>query len=147
MKKAVVILSLVLGISISLEAQKSEVFVRENEAIQGYDPVSYFTEGKAVKGKKEFSFNYKSADWHFASLQNLNLFKANPEKYEPQYGGYCAYGLANGHKAPTEPDAWSIIDGKLYFNYNKDVQAIWKKNQKKYIATADGQWPVLKHKE
>ncbi|HXB44544.1 MAG TPA: YHS domain-containing (seleno)protein, partial [Puia sp.] len=71
----------------------------------------------------------------------------NPAKYAPQYGGYCAYGLTGNHKAPTEPDAWTIIDGKLYLNYNKEVQGIWNKKQKEYISTADKNWPALKNKE
>ena len=147
MKKIVFILSFILGVSVSLVAQKSAVFIKGDAAISGYDPVAYFTAGKPVKGNKEFSFNYKGADWYFSGKQNLEAFKADPEKYTPQYGGYCAYGLADGHKAPTEPDAWTIVNGKLYFNYNKDVQAMWNKQQKKFITTADKNWPELKDKE
>ncbi|MES1221505.1 MAG: YHS domain-containing (seleno)protein, partial [Bacteroidota bacterium] len=99
MKKILIILSFILGQSVSLWAQKSEVFVKEDAAIRGYDAVAYFTESKPVKGKKEFSFNYKGATWLFSNKQNLDAFKSNPGKYEPQYGGYCAYGLADGHKA------------------------------------------------
>ena len=77
----------------------------------------------------------------------LNAFKANPEMYAPQFGGYCAYGMANGHKAPTDPQAWSIIDNKLYLNYSKDVQKTWKTKSPEYIQTANKNWPELKDKE
>ena len=75
------------------------------------------------------------------------LYKASPEKYAPQYGGYCAYGLADGHKAPTDPTAWTISDGKLYLNYNKDVQTSWLKDKNNYIIVANKKWPGLKDKE
>ena len=147
MKKVIVSVSLVFLISLAASAQKSEVFNTSDGAIHGYDPVAYFKEKKPVKGDKKYSLSWKSANWYFASQQNLDAFKANPGMYAPQYGGYCAYGLANGHKATTEPDAWLISDGKLYLNYNKDVQVKWKKNQAEYIETADKLWPGIKDKE
>ena len=76
----------------------------------------------------------------------MELFKASPDKYAPQYGGYCAYGMANGYKATTEPDAWSIIGGKLYLNYDQDIQATWNKKQQEYIKKADTNWPGVKGK-
>jgi YHS domain-containing protein len=147
MKKIVLLLGFVAGTILSVSAQKSEVFVKGDAAIRGYDPVAYFTVGKPVKGVKDFSVNYNGAVWYFSSKQNADAFKANPEKYAPQYGGYCAYGLADGHKAPTEPDAWTIVNGKLYLNYDKDVQGMWNKKQKEYIVTADKNWPAIKNKE
>jgi len=144
MKKVIVSMSFSLFISLAALAQKSEVFTSSDGAIHGYDPVAYFKESKPVKGDKKYSLSWNSANWYFASQQNLDTFKANPGKYAPQYGGYCAYGLANGHKATTEPDAWLISDGKLYLNYNKDVQTSWKKKQAEYIKTADKLWPELK---
>ena len=74
----------------------------------------------------------------------MEAFKSNPAKYAPQYGGYCAYGTSEGHKAPTQPDAWSIVDGKLYLNYNKDVQSDWKKKQSELIEKANRNWPKVK---
>jgi predicted lipoprotein len=74
----------------------------------------------------------------------MEIFKANPEKYAPRYGGFCAYGTADGHKAPTSPDAWTIVDGKLYLNYDKSVQSLWKKDQQGYIQKADKNWPEVK---
>ena len=147
MKRLIVSMSFFLFISIAALAQKSEVFNPSDGAIHGYDPVAYFKESKPVKGDKKYSLSWNSANWYFASQQNLDAFKANPGMYAPQYGGYCAYGLANGHKATTEPDAWLISDGKLYLNYNKDVQVKWKEKQAEYIQTADKIWPGIKDKE
>jgi YHS domain-containing protein len=147
MKKIVLMFVFVAGIIVSVSAQKSEVFVKEDAAIRGYDPVAYFTSGKPVKGNKQFLVIYKEATWYFSSKQNADLFKSSPEKYMPQYGGYCAYGLADGHKAPTDPDAWTIAEGKLYLNYDKDVKQLWLKKQKEYIITANKNWPAIKNKE
>ena len=127
-------------------AQKSPVFITDDGAINGYDPVAYFTEGKPVKGKEEFTYNWNGAMWHFASAQNRDKFKASPEKYAPQYGGYCAYGTADGHKATTEPDAWTVSNGKLYLNHSKSVQTRWQSNQKQYIEKAYANWPAIKDK-
>src|SRR5574339_457945 len=83
-------------------SEVSEVFATTEGAINGYDPVSYFKDGKPAKGDQEYSYNWKDANWYFVSEENLSMFKANPEQYAPQFGGYCAYGMANGNKAPTE---------------------------------------------
>ena len=123
---------------------QEEIFSKSNAAIQGYDPVAYFKDSKPVKGKNEFSYVWKGATWNFVNSQNLNEFKSNPEAFAPQYGGYCAYGVADGHKATTSPDAWTIVDGKLYLNYNKEVQALWRKDQKRYIKVANDRWPAVK---
>lgn len=124
-------------------AQK-EIFSKSNIAIQGYDPVAYFKESKPVKGKTEFSYVWKGATWNFLNSENLTAFKTNPESFAPQYGGYCAYGVAEGHKAPTSPDAWTIVDGKLYLNYDKSVKALWSKDQKGFIKMADKNWDTVK---
>jgi YHS domain-containing protein len=131
---------------ISVCAQKSAVFEQSGKAIRGYDPVAYFTDGKPVQGKEEFVYNLNNTNWYFSSQQNLDSFKTNPEKYTPQYGGYCAYGLSNGYKAPTSPDAWTIVNGKLYLNYNIEVRESWDKNQKERIEKADKNWPEIKNK-
>ena len=147
MKKFVFAAGFLLCISTGSFAQKSAVFNPSEGAIHGYDPVAYFTESKAVKGDRKFTYAWNTATWYFASQQNLDAFKANPEKFAPQYGGYCAFGLADGHKAPTDPEAWMIVNNKLYFNYNKNVQQLWKKKPQEYIDTADKKWPLLKDKE
>ena len=127
-------------------SQKASTFIESGKAIRGYDPVAYFTQQKAVKGNEKFSYQWNGAAWHFASRENLDLFISNPAKYAPQYGGYCAYGLSNGYKAPTEPDAWTIENGKLYLNYDLNVRTLWSKEKKERIAKADQNWPRIKDK-
>lgn len=112
-------------------------------AINGYDPVAYFTEGKPVEGSSDHALEWNEAEWHFASAENLETFKADPAKYAPQYGGYCAYAVSEGYTAKTEPDAWKIVDGKLYLNYNKDVQEKWAQDISGRIANADKHWPKV----
>ena len=112
-------------------------------AILGYDPVAYFTEGAPRKGKAEHAVMHKGAQWQFASAQNKALFEADPDKYTPSYGGYCAYGVSQGYLVKIEPDAWAIRDGKLYLNYDKSVQKTWSQKPADYIALADRQWPGL----
>jgi YHS domain-containing protein len=145
MKKIITLTNIfILFIPLCLLAQQSEVFSNEEGAIKGYDPVAFFIESKAVEGTKEFTYKWKNATWHFASKKNKDLFITNPEKYAPQYGGYCAYGMADGHKAPTETNTWTIVDNKLYFNYNQQVKEEWNKDQPNLIRKADEQWPTVK---
>lgn len=131
----------------NLSAQKSEIFIKNDLAIGGYDPVAYFTQNKPVKGNSQFAVVYKDAKWLFVSGQNADIFKAAPEKYAPQYGGYCAYGCSKGYKASTEADAWTIVNDKLYLNYDTDVRAIWNKDQPGYIKKADANWHRVKSSE
>lgn len=147
MKKGILVTAFIVVSAASLFAQKAEVFNTSNDAIRGYDPVAYFTDGKPVKGSENLTYQWKEANWHFSSKDNLDLFMKNPEKYAPQYGGYCAYGMSEGHKAPTDPKAWTIVDGKLYLNYSLDVKQSWVKNQKERIGQADKNWPQIKDKE
>ncbi len=110
-------------------------------AIRGYDTVAYFTEGRPVKGKSAFSHRWKGATWYFASAESRDLFRAEPEKYAPRYGGYCAYAVSQGYTASIDPDAWKIVGGKLYLNYSKSVQELWEKDAPGHIARADKNWP------
>lgn len=112
-------------------------------AIRGYDPVAYFRAGGPVPGKPAHSLEHGGATWHFSSAENKALFAADPDKYAPAYGGYCAYGVAKGGLYKVEPDAWAIRDGRLYLNYDKKVQATWSKKPDAYIQTADRKWPGL----
>lgn len=116
-------------------------------AIKGYDPVAYFAENAPRKGKPEYTIDYKGAKWQFASQKNKALFEANPEKYEPAYGGYCAYGVAQDYLVKIEPDAWSIRDGKLYLNYDQNIQKRWSEDPDGYIEQADEKWPRLSAKQ
>ncbi len=151
MKHTAFLISLVIvAFTFTVRAQKiegqnlPEVFSTEQGAIGGYDPVAFFTEHKPVPGKQELMYSWNDANWLFSTQENLDSFKANAEKYAPQFGGYCAYGTASGHKSPTIPETWAIIDNKLYFNYNLPVQKLFNKNQKGLIEQANRNWPVVK---
>lgn len=114
-------------------------------AVDGHDPVAYFTESRPVKGEKKFSTDYNGAEWRFASAENLEAFKAAPEKYAPQYGGYCAWAVAQNYTARGNPANWKIVEGKLYLNYNDEIQQRWEGDIPGFIAAADRNWPeVLK---
>jgi len=114
-----------------------------SKAIKGYDTVAYFTENKPVKGSNDFKTEYLGAQWLFSSQENLNLFLENPEKYAPQYGGYCAFAVAKNTTAPIKPELFTIVDGKLYLNYNNDINDKWQNNRKEFIEQADANWPQL----
>ncbi len=113
-------------------------------ALRGYDPVAYFTDGKPVKGDFSITTVHNDATYRFASEDHKKMFIADPEKYLPQYGGFCAYGLANGVKVDGDPDLWKIVDGKLYLNLSPVVVDLWNKDVPGKIKEADGQWPALK---
>jgi YHS domain-containing protein len=146
MKKFLFVFITLLMAASALNAQVSEIFVKDGYAIGGYDPVAFFTESKPVKGAESISITWKNAKWLFSTQKHADMFKANPEKYAPQYGGYCAYGCSRGYKAKTEADAFTISDGKLYFNYNIKTRAEWLKDTKAYIEKADAEWEKIKEK-
>jgi YHS domain-containing protein len=114
-----------------------------SDAIKGYDTVAYFTENAAVKGKSEFSTEYQQATWLFSSQKNLDLFISDPEKYAPQYGGYCAYAVSQGSTASIKPELFTIHDDKLYLNYNQSINQKWSQNKDAFIRDADKNWPEL----
>ena len=118
----------------------AQTYANEDGAISGYDPVAYFTEDMPVKGMKEFTTHWNNADWYFSSAENQASFEANPEKYAPQYGGFCAFGMSRGYAVSTEPDAWYIEDGKLYLNHNLAVRKTWLKDIPRYIEKANPVW-------
>lgn len=140
MKKSIFIAVLIL-LSCT---QKPEIFTTDAGAIQGYDPVAFFKEQKPVMGKKEFSYEWSGSTWHFSTAENLEAFKLDPSHFAPQYGGWCAFGISAGHKSPTQPETWTIVNDKLYFNFDMDTQKGWKKKQKEYIEKANKNWPTLK---
>lgn len=110
-------------------------------AVGGYDPVAYFTEGKPVAGNKDIAFAWQGVAWRFASDGNRDKFKENPQAYAPQYGGYCAYAVAEGSTVKGDPKVWKIVDGKLYLNYDSGVQKLWEKDIPGHIAKANRNWP------
>ena len=115
-------------------------------AIKGYDPVAYFTEGKPVKGSADHELAWEGAKWRFASATNQEMFQADPDKYAPRYGGYCAYGVAVGGLYNIKPEAWSIVDGVLYLNKNLRIRETWRQDIPGYIEKADANWPGIKSK-
>ncbi|NJM30681.1 MAG: hypothetical protein HC855_11780 [Rhizobiales bacterium] len=125
-------------------AAKPEIFTGPVEGVgaAGYDVVSYFT-GTPAEGKAEHATQWNGATWRFATAENLAAFQASPEKYAPQYGGYCAYGVSQGYAVKSEPEAWTVVDGKLYLNYSLDVREKWKADIPGYIATANTNWPKV----
>jgi len=114
-----------------------------NTAVAGYDAVAYFTEGEPVEGSKDFTTEYNGAEWRFSSAENRDLFIANPSAYAPQYGGYCAWAAAEGKLAKGDPSYWSIVNGKLYLNYDRKVQATWETDIPGFIMKADANWPAI----
>ncbi|MFK7889225.1 MAG: YHS domain-containing (seleno)protein [Granulosicoccus sp.] len=118
-------------------------FKPSDVAIRGYDTVAYFTEGKPVEGSSEFTAEWQGANWQFSSAENQALFEANPEQYAPQYGGYCAYGVASGYLVKIEPENWTIVEDKLYLNYDSEVQAKWEKDIPGFLQQANQKFDGL----
>jgi YHS domain-containing protein len=137
---------LVLFLAGACQKEKSEINMTSGGiAIKGYDPVAYFTEHEPVRGSEQYGYQWKGATWLFVNQAHLDLFKDDPEKYSPKYGGYCAYAVSQDTLADIDPQSWDIVDGKLYLNLNKQVQGLWRKDMPGYIEKADKYWPnVLK---
>lgn len=110
-------------------------------AIRGYDAVAYFEDGQPRPGSAEFSHQWKGADWLFASAAHRDAFKADPERYAPQFGGYCAYAITKGHVLESNPEIWSIVDDKLYLNLGAGAQSRWQKDVPGNIVRANNNWP------
>ena len=126
-------------------AQKAEVYTGRfnNVAVGGYDAVSYFQESGGVEGSKDFQTTYKGADFRFASQENLDTFLADPDAYAPQYGGYCAWAVSQGYTAKGNPKNATVVDGKLYLNYNNKVQKDWEADIPSFIEQANVNWPTV----
>ncbi|MEL6477374.1 MAG: YHS domain-containing (seleno)protein [Pseudomonadota bacterium] len=138
---ALAVTPLAAGTAQASEAPVYQTFL--GTAIDGTDPVAYFKEGRPVEGSSDFTHEWNGATWRFASAENRDLFAADPVAYAPQYGGYCAWAVAKGSTASTDPDNWAIVDGKLYLNYNDAVQAKWDKDRPGNIAKANDNWPEV----
>jgi YHS domain-containing protein len=122
-------------------AATPEIYAENGIAIDGTDAVAYFTEGAPITGDEAITFDYMGATWRFASEENRDMFVADPTAYAPQYGGYCAFAVSKGATAPTAPDAWTIVDGKLYLNFSISVRERWRQDIPGNIAAADANWP------
>lgn len=120
--------------------------LKKGLAIQGYDPVAYFTENKAVEGSKELAYSHNDITYYFSSDANRKKFIASPEKYEPEYGGYCAYAMADGDKVRIDPETFKILDGKLYLFYNfrfTNTLKSWNKDENNLLNKANGAWTKI----
>lgn len=122
-------------------AAEPQVFSAGGAAINGFDPVAYFTDGRPVMGNEDITHVWNGAVFRFASEANRDTFAANPEAYAPQYGGYCAYAVAQGYTASTDPEAWTVHEGRLYLNFSTGVRRRWLRDVPGNIASADANWP------
>lgn len=138
--KTILIFCMAVLITSGSFAQNNSYNSTNGVAIKGYDPVAYFIQSSAIPGKDDFMYEWSGTKWKFISESNLELFKTAPEKYAPQFGGFCAYGCSEKHKSPTDPNAWTIIDNKLYLNYNLKVKELWLKDTANRIAAATAYW-------
>lgn len=130
----------VYGNALAIEPIHTNLF---GSAIDGYDPVAYFKDNKPVEGVNKYVYEWNGAKWYFKNEENKTDFIAEPEKYAPQYGGYCAWAVIQGAAVKTDPTAWHVEDGKLYLNYNADIQAQWNEDIPGNIKKADVQWPTV----
>jgi YHS domain-containing protein len=141
LRKSIPFILILAGFLFSLEAESNDtIFNTQDVAIHGFDPVAYFTQQQPVPGSPEIIYAWMGSTWQFDSEANRDLFIRAPERYAPQYGGYCAYAMAKGSRAPTNAFAWSIIDDKLYLNFSTSVRSLWRPNAKSYIHSADRIW-------
>lgn len=124
------------------------VFAKQFEtngvAINGTDPVAYFTISKPVQCSADQAFNWNGVTWHFASGENRQMFERDPEKYAPQYGGHFAYAMSKGYIAPTVPEAWTIYEDRVYLNFSLRTRELWLQDVPGNIALGDANWPKLK---
>ncbi|MCY4185134.1 MAG: YHS domain protein [Rhodobacteraceae bacterium] len=141
-RKFILTFCLMLGLTVTgVYGKQPPIYAEDGVAINGYDPVAYIETISAQEGSNEFTHEWMGAIWKFTSQENLDRFVASPEDYAPQYGGYCAYAVAKGHTATTVPDAFTIHHGKLYLNYSKRVERIWRQNMNNFIVKGDENWP------
>jgi hypothetical protein len=139
--KAILTISLLLAATTSFADTLQDA--TENGAIDGFDPVSYFSENRPERGSSNITAEWNGAVWHFTTVEHRDIFLKEPEKYAPRYGGFCALGMAHGGDVPTNPEAWTIWEGKLYLNMIKEVSITWRYNPDKLIARADKKWEAL----
>jgi hypothetical protein len=121
----------------------ARVFAENGVAVRGTDVVAYFTEGRPVAGSPAFTHAWLGVTWRFATAANRDAFAADPERYAPAYGGFCAWAVAQGYTAPVDPRAWRIVDGRLYLNYDASVQRTWERDIGGNIRKADANWPRI----
>ena len=133
--------ALLLSVGRAKAATSPPVYRENGIAIDGPDAVAYFTQRAPLAGTPSITLDWNGATWRFADTENRTTFAANPTAYSPQYGGYCAYAVSKNYTAPTVPEAWRIVDGKLYLNFSLRVRKIWERDIPSRIAAADRNWP------
>ncbi len=112
-----------------------------NVGVSGYDVVAYFTDGRPMRGSAQFKTTHQGVEYRFASAEHLAAFRANPTRYLPQYGGYCAWAVSQNYTASANPNNWRIVEGRLYLNYNSEIQQRWEQNIPGHISDANANWP------
>lgn len=134
--------SLTLGAA-PAHADEAPVYtsVLSRVAVGGYDPVAYFTDGRPVRGTTQFRTTHRGYEYRFASAEHLAAFRANPARYLPQYGGYCAWAVSQGYTAAGNPNNWRVVDGRLYLNYNGEIQSRWERDIPGHVRNANANWP------
>ena len=154
MKKIILILVVGIGIAAAVwfgigrtEGVKKINTTAESLAVKGFDTVAYFTEASAVPGNPQYSYLWNGAKWYFSSAENMEKFKAAPENFAPQFGGYCSFAVSKGYTADADPQAWKIVDGKLFLNYNQKVKEMWEAEQEKRIKDAEQNWREFQKKK
>src|ERR1051325_10457568 len=148
MKRIAIVSALLVLMVTAAAAEKKLINVnKDGVAIQGYDPVAYFTESRPVKGEAQFQSYYNGATYYFSSLANKKTFDSNPKKYEPQFGGFCAYAVSQGHTAKIEPDAFQVLNDRLLLQYDKGVREKFNKDSLGNLKKADQNWPGLVQKD
>ncbi len=143
-RTAVIGVGLALATLAGSATAETEVNINSGYAVHGYDVVAYFTKGQPTEGSDEFQATYDGATYRFASAEHRDAFAADPAKYAPQYGGYCAFGTAMGRKFDGDPHAWKVVDDKLYLNLNKNVQERWLTDVPGFIRGAENNWPIIR---
>lgn len=142
--RAIAAIAFLGALSFSLAPSAGEINLAAGVALKGHDPVAYFTDGKPVRGRDDLRVERGGAAYLFASTEHRDAFSADPERYLPRYGGYCAFGVSRGYKADIDPAAFTIAGGKLYLNYNEAVRKEWLQDRDRLIAVADGRWPEVR---
>jgi YHS domain-containing protein len=141
MNKILLVLSFLLAAT-TVDADTLQ-YATDRGAIDGYDTVSYFTNGRPERGNPNITAEWNGVEWHFVSQEHRDAFIENPQKYAPEYGGFCALGMAHGGDVPTNPEAWTIWNGKLYLNMIDEVRTTWLYSPDKLIERAGRKWQAI----
>jgi len=146
MTKLLLLSTVLVALSAVVSAKELRNLDGNGVAIQGYDPVAFFLDGRPIKGDPQFQSQYRGAKYYFSNGAHKAVFDKEPAKYEPQFGGYCAYGASRGNKAPVKIEAWQIVDGRLLMQYDLDIKSKFNQDQQQNLRKADQNWPGLVEK-